>query len=173
MTRRQAAGLLLAAALLAGGRCVRQQLLVDGTGAWRDPLLLDRFLPPDDATSPPAGAGVSADGGGGAAGGTMPSRAAPGAAAPAASRAPFAGLLDVNTAPADSLELLPGIGPALAQRLVDDRAARGPYRAAGDLERVRGIGPRLAGRLAPRLRFATPPSARPAPPPAAPAPGAL
>lgn len=165
MTRRQAAALLLAAALLGGGRCVRQLLLVDGTGAWRDPLLLDRFLPADETMPLPTGAGAPADSGGGAGGGTVPTRAAP--------RAVFNGRLDVNTAPADSLELLPGIGSALAKRLVADRAARGPYLAAGDLERVSGIGPRIAARLAPRLRFATTPPACPSPPPAASAPGAL
>jgi competence protein ComEA len=165
VTRRQAAALLLAAALLGGGRCVRQLLLVDGTGAWRDPLLLDRFLPADETPLLPAGAGVLAVNGGGAGGGTVPTRAA--------SHAVFTGLLDINTAPADSLELLPGIGPALARRLVADRAAHGPYLVAGDLERVSGIGPRIAARLAPRLRFAMTPPARPSPPPAASAPGAL
>lgn len=165
MTRRQAAGLLLAAALLGGGRCVRQLLLVDGTGAWRDPLLLDRFLPADETPPLSAGASVPAVGGGAAGGDTFPARDAP--------RARFGGLLDINTAPADSLELLPGIGPALAKRLVADRVARGPYLAVGDLERVSGIGPRIAAQLAPRLRFATPPAARPSPPPAASAPGAL
>ena len=165
MTRRQAAALLLAAALLGGGRCVRQLLLVDGTGAWRDPLLLDRFLPADETPLLPAGAGVPAVNADGAGEGTVPTRAAP--------RAVFTGRLDVNTAPADSLELLPGIGPALARRLVADRAARGPYLVAGDLERVSGIGPRIAARLAPRLRFAMPSPARPSPPPTASAPGAL
>jgi competence protein ComEA len=165
VTRRQAAALLLAAALLGGGRCVRQRLLVDGTGAWRDPLLLDRCLPADETPLLPVGAGVPAVNAGGAGGGPVPTHAAPSAV--------FTGLINVNTAPADSLELLPGIGPALAKRLVADRAARGPYLAAGDLERVNGIGPRIAARLAPRLRFATPPPARPSPPPAASAPGAL
>jgi len=165
VTRRQAAALLLAAALLGGGRWVRQMLLVDGTGAWRDPLLLDRFLPADETPPLTAGAGVAAVSGGGAGEGPVLPRAV--------TSAVFNGLLDVNTAPADSLELLPGIGPALAKRLVADRAARGPYLDAGDLERVSGIGPRIAARLAPRLRFATPPPARPAPPPAAPTPGDL
>ncbi len=165
MTRRQAAALLLAAALLGGGRCVRQLLLVDATGAWRDPLLLDRFLPPDETALLPAGGSVPAVSGGGSGGGTVPIRAVP--------RAVFSGQLDINTAPADSLELLPGLGPALARRLVADRAVRGPYLAAGDLERVSGIGPRIAARLAPRLRFAMPPPARPSPPPAASLPGAL
>lgn len=161
MTRRQAVGLLLAALLLGGGRGVRQVLLVDGTGAWRDPLLLDRFLPPDDTAPPPLAAADSA-----ARGGKGTPRAV------AAVRTSFGGRLDVNTAAPDSLELLPGIGPALARRLVEDRAARGPFRTVQDLERVRGIGPRLAARLAPHLRFATPVPGGASPPPAPSAPGA-
>jgi len=146
VTRRQAAGLLLAALLLAGGRLVRHALMVDGAGRWRDPLLLESLLPAEPAPAPP-GSGAS-----GHAGAPGDSATAPAGAAAAA----FAGRLDPNTSPADSLELLPGIGPALAARIVAERAAGGPFQGAADLERVRGIGPRLAARLAPHLRFATP-----------------
>ena len=58
-------------------------------------------------------------------------------------RAP--GPLDPNLASAAELEALPGIGPALAQRIVDDREARGPFASTAELARVPGIGPvRLA-----------------------------
>jgi len=57
-------------------------------------------------------------------------------------------LIDVNTAPAPELQMLPGIGPTLAQRIVDDRAANGPYATLDDLQRVRGIGPRTVEKLA-------------------------
>lgn len=71
----------------------------------------------------------------------------------AAVRALVAGTtLDVNTATAADLELLPGIGPALAQRIVDDRARSGPFRTLEDLDRVRGIGPRTVERLRPFVR---------------------
>lgn len=146
MTRRQACGLCLVALLLAGGRLVRHALLVDAGGAWRDPLWLESLLPPD--TEPQLAAPTAAE-------------AASGVARSAAPPHP----LDLNACPADSLELLPGIGPALAARIVADRVAQGPYRDLDDLQRVKGIGPRLAARLAPHVRFATPaPAARPSQP---------
>ncbi|WP_274374352.1 MULTISPECIES: ComEA family DNA-binding protein [Synergistales] len=49
-------------------------------------------------------------------------------------------LVDVNRAGAADLATLPGIGPKLAQALVDDREAKGPFRTVDDLKRVRGIG---------------------------------
>lgn len=59
--------------------------------------------------------------------------------------------VSVNRASAAELECLPGIGVALAERIVADRARRGPFRELKDLERVPGIGPRLAERLAGRV----------------------
>lgn len=59
--------------------------------------------------------------------------------------------LDLNTATAAQLQLLPGVGPAIAQRIVDDRDARGPYRTIRDLDRVKGVGPRTLERLRPHL----------------------
>jgi competence protein ComEA len=49
--------------------------------------------------------------------------------------------LDLNRASAGELALLPGIGLRLAERIVADRQARGPFRSVQDLERVRGVGP--------------------------------
>jgi len=53
----------------------------------------------------------------------------------------------LSTAPADSLELLPGIGPVLALRLVAARRGRGSFTSWDDVLRVRGIGPRTIERL--------------------------
>jgi competence protein ComEA len=61
--------------------------------------------------------------------------------------------IDVNRARAADLELLPGVGPMLARRIVEQRDARGPFVAAEDLLRVRGIGPRTLERLRPLLSF--------------------
>jgi competence protein ComEA len=57
--------------------------------------------------------------------------------------------IDVNRASAAELELLPRVGPRLAERIVEERDRNGPYRSLADLERVRGIGPRTVERLAP------------------------
>ncbi len=57
----------------------------------------------------------------------------------------------LNRAMAPELDCLPGVGPALAGRIVADRTARGPYRGVEDLDRVPGIGKRLVERLRPYL----------------------
>ena len=57
--------------------------------------------------------------------------------------------IDVNAAGIEELARLPGIGPALAERIVADRAAHGPFRQAQDLERVPGIGWRTRQTLEP------------------------
>lgn len=63
------------------------------------------------------------------------------------------GPVDLDVADAVALEALPGIGPALARRIVADRDANGAFGSLGGLQRVRGIGPRLAERLAPTVTF--------------------
>lgn len=54
--------------------------------------------------------------------------------------APTRVLVNVNTATAEELETLTGIGPALAQAIVDYRAEHGAFRSAEDLLLVKGIG---------------------------------
>ena len=48
--------------------------------------------------------------------------------------------LDLNTASAQQLETLPGIGPELAARIVEDRETNGPFASPEDIQRVAGIG---------------------------------
>jgi competence protein ComEA len=48
--------------------------------------------------------------------------------------------VDLNTAGAEQLDALPGIGPATAAAIIADREAHGPFRSVDDLGRVRGIG---------------------------------
>jgi competence ComEA-like helix-hairpin-helix protein len=57
----------------------------------------------------------------------------------------------INTAAAEELMTLPGIGPHLAAAIIDDRARRGPFRSVQDLARVSGIGPGILGRLEGRI----------------------
>jgi competence protein ComEA len=73
-------------------------------------------------------------------------------------------VLDINAAPAHALEELPGIGPALASRIVADRRERGPYRSLRDLLRVHGMGEGLLRRITPDIRVGG--SADPSDPPA-------
>lgn len=55
--------------------------------------------------------------------------------------------IDVNTAPPAELELLPGIGPALAARIVEHRESQGRFGSVDDLQRVKGIGPKTVEKL--------------------------
>jgi len=60
-------------------------------------------------------------------------------------------MVDPNTSPADSLELLPGIGPALAERIIAYRKQK-RFDRASDITEVSGIGPKLYERIKPYLK---------------------
>jgi competence protein ComEA len=89
--------------------------------------------------SPPPGAAATAPGRGGGKG--KGGKAGDGAAEP----------VHLNSAAVEDLEQLPGIGPALAQRVVDYRTAHGPFHSVGDLRQVSGFGGQRYQTLAPLL----------------------
>ena len=60
-------------------------------------------------------------------------------------------ILDLNHAPAAALESLPGIGQILADRIVDDREAHGPFSSVEDVTRVPGIGKGKLEQMAPYI----------------------
>ena len=73
-------------------------------------------------------------------------------------RAPAAPLrVDMDVATAAQLESLPGVGPALAKRIVAYRDSAGPFGALERVDRVPGIGPALLRKLAPGVTFSLPP----------------
>ena len=71
----------------------------------------------------------------------------PGSATGTSDGSPVGGLIDVNTASADELEALPGIGPTLAAAIVDERERNGPFDSVDDLNRVPGIGDGRLGQI--------------------------
>ena len=77
-----------------------------------------------------------------------------GAAVAAASDdpSPSGGVVNINTATAAELELLPGIGPAKARAILDVRRQKGGFESLDELEEVKGIGPMALERMRP---FAT------------------
>jgi competence protein ComEA len=81
-------------------------------------LIMVGVTPPPGAATGPAGA---------------PGGAAPAGGAPA-------GQVNLNTATLADLDTLPGVGPVLAQRILDARTAQGGFKSVSDLRKVDGIG---------------------------------
>jgi competence protein ComEA len=80
--------------------------------------------------------------------GTAAAVGAPVGGGAASGGGPAGGRVDLNTAGVAELDALPGIGPVLAQRIVDHRSRQGPFRTVEELDDVPGIGPGTAAELA-------------------------
>lgn len=86
-----------------------------------------------------------------------------GAAGAWAKKKPPSAPLDLNTATAEQLQQLPGVGPAAAQAIVNFRAKSGPFRRVEDLLAIRGISQRKLDELRPYVTVSAAPSNPPAP----------
>ncbi|MFJ1645628.1 helix-hairpin-helix domain-containing protein [Streptomyces sp. NPDC088258] len=113
----------------------RARVLVDG-----EQLVVDGRAP---AEPPPAGTGAGAVGAVGVAGVGGVAEAGAGAAG---------GPLSLNTATPEQFDTLPGVGPVLAQRIVDYRTRHGGFRSVDELREVSGIGDRRFADLQPLVR---------------------
>lgn len=59
------------------------------------------------------------------------------------------GVVNINTADESQLQLLPRVGPALAQRIIEFRESHGPFDSINELVAVKGIGETSLGNLSP------------------------
>ena len=76
-----------------------------------------------------------------------------GSAGTGAGGASIAGaLIDLNTATLAVLDTLPGVGPVLAQRILDWRAQHGRFASVDELGEVSGIGDKLLEQIRPKVR---------------------
>lgn len=64
-----------------------------------------------------------------------------------------AATVNINTADGATLATLPGIGPAMAQRIIEYRTANGRFASVEDLQNVRGIGPSIFAELKDYVRI--------------------
>lgn len=75
------------------------------------------------------------------------------AGAQAADTPPLQGVVNVNTASVEELQLLPGIGESRAHALVELRKRRGGFKSLDELKEVKGIGDASLERMRPYVRL--------------------
>jgi competence protein ComEA len=69
---------------------------------------------------------------------------------------PIAEKLDLNRATKQDFEALPGVGPVLAERIIEYRQARGAFRDVEQLRRIKGIGNKKFDRIRPLVGVTAP-----------------
>jgi competence protein ComEA len=80
----------------------------------------------------------------------VPARAVAAAAEPGSAAVPAgSAIVHLNSATLEQLDTLPGIGPAMAQRILDYRQQHGAFQSVDELDAVSGIGPARLEQLRP------------------------
>lgn len=102
-------------------------------------------IPKPGESAAPAGGGAGGPTGGAGSGGVTPGATAGGAVGGVDAK------LDLNRATAAELEELPGVGPVLAQRIVDWRTEHGRFANVDELGEVSGIGEKIFAQLQPKV----------------------
>ena len=77
--------------------------------------------------------------------------APPAFAAGAGDKASLSGVVNLNTASAEELQLLPGVGESRAQAILEVRKTRGGFKSVEELTDVKGIGPAMLEKMRPHL----------------------
>lgn len=78
---------------------------------------------------------------------TLAAGGAEGGAAAASGTGASSGLVNINTASAAELQTLSGIGPSMAQSIIDERTQNGAFASVDDLMRVSGIGEKKLAKI--------------------------
>lgn len=79
----------------------------------------------------------------------VPAEAEPAPAVGPKASVPRLARVNINTASVAELELLPGVGPSIAARIVEHRTKNGPFKSVTGLDDVKGIGPKTVESLRP------------------------
>ena len=107
------------------------------------------FVPKPGETPPVP---VGAAGGAGAVAGSGPGAGAPSGGAGSSGASGAVAPVDLNAANLAALDTLPGVGPVLAQRILDWRAQHGRFSSVDELGEVSGIGDKLLEQIRPKVR---------------------
>ncbi len=67
----------------------------------------------------------------------------------------WANLVNLNTASKEELQTLPGVGPKVAERIVEYRQKYGPFKSIDELLEIKGIGPKKLEKIKPLVTLET------------------